>query len=144
MRAGSVEQTVLVKKLGCGLLVVVVGLGVVAGFFALAAWLVVRGDDQSGLTRRVPVVLLHPEEVGSGTGSRWKFDYAYEADGRWYGYSGYLAPTQSWSPADGAAACLDPKDPRRHVLSRTRPCGIERTDGSSIQTATPRPAPRRR
>ena len=128
------------KKLGCGLLVLVVGAGVVAGFFALAARSIVRGDDQSGLTRRVPAVVLHPQKLGN----RWKFDYAYEADGRWYGYSDDLAPTTEWSPDDGAAACLDPSDPRRHVLSRVRPCGLERTDGTFIRTATPRPAPRQR
>jgi len=133
-----------VKKLGCVLLVVLLGVGVVAGFVGVTIWSIQHGDDQSGLTREVPAVVLHPEKVGSGSSSRWKFDYAYEADGTWYGYSGYLAPTSRWSPSDGAKACLDPKDPRRHVLSRVRPCGLERTDGNSIQTATPRPAPRQR
>lgn len=123
---------------------VLVGALAVAGFLGLAAWLVVRGDDQSGLTRQVEVVVIGPHEVGSGTTSGYLFDYAYRADGAWYGEDRYFVNDRAWKPGAPILACLDPQDPSRHVLSISRPCGQERTNGNSVKTATPRPAPRQR
>ena len=129
------------KAVGCAVLVVVLAVG---GFFGLAAWLVVRGDDQSGLTQRVEATVLDPREVGTGTGSGYRFAYAYEVDGQWYGYDRYVVNERVWNPGDPISVCVDPDDPHRHVVSLVRPCGQERTDGNFVKEATPRPAPESR
>lgn len=126
------------KALGC---VVVVAVLAVGGFLALTAWLVARGDDQSELTQQVEVTVIDPRAVGTGSDSGHRFAYAYRVGGQWYGYDSYVIGDRAWSPGDPAAVCVDPRDPRRHVVSMFEPCGQEQISGNSIKEAYPRAAP---
>jgi hypothetical protein len=128
-----------VKAVGCVVLVAVV---VVGGFVALAAWLMSRGEDQSALTERVELTVIDPRKVGTGTDGGYRFDYAYERDGRWYGDDRFVNDSY-WSPGQPVTACIDPEHPRQHVVTLRRDtCGTKTIVGGRIQEATPRPAPR--
>jgi hypothetical protein len=127
-----------VKALGC---VVVVGVLVVGGFLALTGWLISRGDDQSELTQQVEATAIDPRAVGVGSGSGHKFAYAYRVDGQWYGYDSHFVNDRAWSPGDPVTVCVDPDDPRRHVVSMFEPCGQEQIGGNSIKEASTRAAP---
>ena len=135
---GPAGRCRLVKALGC---VVVVGLLVVGGFLGLTAWLIARGDDQSDLTRRVTATAIDPRAVGTGSGSGHEFAYAYRVDGQWYGYDSYFVNDRAWSPGDPVTVCVDPDDPRRHVVSMSAPCGQEQISGNSVKEASPQEAP---
>lgn len=128
------------KILGC----LGVAVLVVAGFFALAAYFIVRGDDMSALTERVELTVVDTREVSRGSeGSGYSFDYAYEAGGRWYGATEKWIDDDYWSPGDPYSACIDPEQPEDHVLTLyDEKCGEKRIAGNFIQQATPRPAPR--
>ncbi len=126
------------KAVGCVVVVAVVAVG---GFLALTAWLMSRGEDQSALAERVELTVIEPREVGTGTGSGYRFDYAYERDGRWYGDERFVADDY-WSPGQPITACIDPDDPRQHVVTlRQDTCGQKSIVAGLIQEATRRPAP---
>lgn len=127
------------KALGCAALAVVVLFG---GFFAVAAFVVTRGDDQSALTERVTVTVIDPRETyDSTTGSGYAFDYAYEHDGTWYGGDDSVADDY-WAPGTELRACIDPGSPARHVLTyRAEKCGQESIVSGSVLEGTERPAP---
>lgn len=126
------------KALGCVVLVAVVAVG---GFFALTAFVITRGEDQSALTERVQLTVIDPHDAGTGTSSGYRFDYAYERDGRWYGGERFVNNSY-WSPGQPITACIDPEDPRKHVITlREDTCGQETIVAGLIKEATSRPAP---
>ena len=127
------------KALGC---LVVVAVVAVAAFFGVTALLVTRGEDQSALTERVELTVIGPREVGTGSDSGYRFDYAYEHDGKWYGADRFVNE-RSWSPGQPITGCIDPDHARQHVVTlRNDTCGEKSIVAGSIQKATPRAAPR--
>jgi hypothetical protein len=129
-----------VKALGC---VVVVAAVAVGGFFALTAWLITRGDDQSALTERVELTVIDPHEDRDPTqGGGYTFDYAYEKGGQWYGGGEEFIRDNYWSPGQTLTACIDPDEPAQHVITlRFERCGQETIVVGSIKRAEPRGAP---
>lgn len=125
------------KAIGCVAVVAVLAVG---GFFALAAWLITRGDDQSALTKQVEVTVINPHDVGTGLDRGYRFEYAYRVDGQWYG-DDYFINDNYWKPGEPATVCIDPENPRHHVVSMFKPCGEKWISGGFIEDATPRPAP---
>lgn len=126
------------KAVGCVVVVLVVA---VVGFFGVTAFVITRGDDQSALTERVELTVIDPEDVGTGSDSGYRFDYAYERGGQWYGDERFVND-RNWSPGQPITACVDPDDPRDHVVTlRNDPCGEDTIVAGSIQQATPREAP---
>lgn len=127
------------KAVGCIVLVAVVAVG---GFFALVFWSISRSEDQSALTEQVgAAVTSEPREVGQAPTRSWRFEYAYEVGGQWYGYDDGDISTDYFEPGNAIAVCVDPGDPAQHVLLVTGACGEETINLGSIDEATPRPAP---
>lgn len=128
------------KAVGCVAVVFVVA---VAGFFGLAAFVMGRGEDQSGLTKRVDLTVTDPEEsYDPTTGGGYTFDYAYEQGGRWYGGEREIRDNY-WRPGQPLTACINPDQPREHVITiRLEPCGQEIIVGGMIKEAAPTAAPR--
>jgi hypothetical protein len=130
-----------VKAVGCVVVVAVVAVG---GFCALVVWLMSRGEDQSALTERVQLTVIDPHDVGTGTGSGYRFDYAYERDGHWYGGERFVR-NNYWSPGQPITACIDPDHPRQHVITlRQDTCGQKTIVAGLIEKATPTTAPKPR
>lgn len=127
------------KAAGCVLVVAVVAVG---GFFALAAWLITRGEDQSALTERVELTVLAPRDSRYPTvGSGHEFDYAYQKDGRWYGGERFIRDNY-WTPGQALTACINPEEPAEHVVTiRDENCAQETIVVGTIKKGTPRPAP---
>jgi hypothetical protein len=128
-----------VKAVGCVVVVVVVA---VAGFIGLAAFLVTRGDDQSALTQRVALTVSDPQESRDPTQGRvYRFDYAYEHEGRWYAGEDRIRDNY-WTPGQKLTACIDPDHPREHVVTiRMERCGQEIIVAGDVETASPTTAP---
>ncbi len=129
------------KALGCVAVVLVVVLG---GFLAVAYVVLTGGDDQSALTERVELTVSDPqEERQSDLGTGYRFDYAYRADGRWYGGEDWIRDNY-WTPGQALSACIDPDQPQDHVITiRDERCGQESIVSGSVATAEPTTAPSR-
>ena len=126
------------KAVGCVAVVVVVA---VAAFFGITAFVITQGEDQSALTERVELTVIDPRDVGTGSDSGYRFDYAYEVAGQWYGAERFVNE-RNWSPGQPITGCVDPDDPRDHVVTvRNDPCGEETIVAGSITQASPREAP---
>jgi hypothetical protein len=129
-----------VKAFGCVVVVLVVA---VAGFVGLAAYLISRGDDQSALTERVELTVTDPQESRDPTQGRvYRFDYAYEHEGKWFAGQDKIRDNY-WTPGQPLTACIDPDEPSEHVVTiRRERCGQEVIVGGSVERATPTTAPR--
>ena len=99
------------KAVGCVAVVVVVA---VAAFFGITAFVITQGEDQSALTERVELTVINPRDVGTGSDSGYRFDYAYEVAGQWYGAERFVNE-RNWSPGQPITGCVDPDDPRSLV-----------------------------
>ncbi|ROR89354.1 hypothetical protein [Nocardioides aurantiacus] len=127
------------KAVGC---VAVVLVALVGGFLAVTTFVLTRGGDESALTEKVELTVIDPQEKYDSTvGDGYKFDYAYQHDGTWYGGDDWVADDY-WQPGSALLACIDPADPAQHVITyRYERCGQESIVGSGPIEATPRPAP---
>ncbi len=127
------------KAVGC---VVVVLLVLVGGFFAFTAFTITRGGDQSALTERIELTVIAPQEKYDSTvGEGYRFDYAYERDGQWYGGDDWVADDY-WTPQAQLVACVNPDEPREHVLTyQFEKCGQESIVNGKVRQGEPRSAP---
>lgn len=116
-------------------------LGVMVVLFALllgAAWFfLAQTEDQDHLTQEVEVRVTKTEKERRTTVGH-TIDYVYKYEGEWFRDQDWITNT-GWTPGYLLLACVDPDDPRHHVL-RTRgdgECGEANYLDSSISTAEP-------